>query len=1136
MKKILSLLLVLTLLACVLPAFGEALPAEDSAVPLPEAGDVVEGFEVKEIRFFGVIGAQLVLFEHQKTGAKLLYIANEDTNRAFQLTFPTRMTDDTGTPHVFEHATLSGSAKYPSTTLWFNVARQTYNTYMNAFTTDADTGYPMSSLSEDQLLKLADMYTDMCLHPDLMTDESIFRTEAWRYEMADAEAEMTYNGTVYSEMLGAYTLERAALVAANKATFPGASVSYMYGGIPEKIPEMTWQDVKDYHEKYYHPSNCLAVLYGSFRDYTVFLKMLDEAFAPYDKKEISFDEPGYTRITEPVVSASTYPVAEGTDPANRSVVYYYILCPGMKGDVEQEHLIDHACDLLADSGSPMMQALRKTFPSGSFSIGREVAAPDDAICISAGGLNEGDAERFREIVDAAIAEAAENGFAAELVDNIATSLKFDAKLAPEDSNPLDSLIFHLTYDYAVTGDVFRYVEDYEALNNIEQENADGRLAAALRQWLADPALWTLTTCSPAPGEKEIKDAETAAKLAEIKAAMSPEEIQAVVEATNAAPAEEDNAAMLADLTAVTVATLPEETKEYELRDTVGEDGVRRIEAVTAVDGISYIMLNLDAAALPQEDIHYLRFYTRILGRMDTDAHTWEELDPLMTRYLYGRTFGVFVSGYKSEYHPYMITEWYSLDEDLEKGYSLAEEILFHTQFTETADLADLIQWQKTSTRERINSDSYTILLHRQLGISNPFSRYYEYLNYLEYYSFLEELEQTIQEHPEEVVARLEGVQKFLANRSGAVVGLAGNETSLALNRPLADAYLAALDDTAREPAAYDLPAAAKREGLIIDSNIQFNMIAVPWDTIDPEVTGAAYTALAQLAEDQLLHPVLRDQMGAYGAYCVSDEDSLYLFTYRDPNVADTFAYLDTLPDAVIALTPEREDVDRFIISSYSSLAQPAGELTGAITAINNRISGKPDDLKLQAMHALKATAPETLATFAAYLADLLNTGVRGTAGGAKAISANADLYETILNPFHVEAVEIVPASDIPEDDPNAVAITALLDAGAMISDGGAFRPGDPATLGDLAWAFYVLGMGSNPPDAATAYKTFADYGLMADGGNVEEELTWDALNAQLKNFLKVGYEYDLTETFSGDGAAPTRSDLAGILWYIFLEE
>ena len=131
MKKLLSVVLALLLALSCVGGAAKAVHAE-SDPSLPKVGDVVHGFEVKEIRPFQMIGAELVLFEHQRTGAKLLWIANEDTNRAFQLTFPTRPYDDTGLPHVFEHATLFGSEKYPSTALFFNIGYQTYNTYLNA--------------------------------------------------------------------------------------------------------------------------------------------------------------------------------------------------------------------------------------------------------------------------------------------------------------------------------------------------------------------------------------------------------------------------------------------------------------------------------------------------------------------------------------------------------------------------------------------------------------------------------------------------------------------------------------------------------------------------------------------------------------------------------------------------------------------------------------------------------------------------------------------------------------------------------------------------------------------------------------------------------------------------------------------
>ena len=138
MKRTILILLIAVLLLATWPA---AL-AEDTGAALPQVGDVVHGFEVVELRDYPLMDAVIVRFRHRQTGAELFYIANDDVNRAFDLTFFTEAVDNTGLPHVFEHATTSGSKKYPSSALWFNLEYQTYNTFMNAVTAKRFTSYP----------------------------------------------------------------------------------------------------------------------------------------------------------------------------------------------------------------------------------------------------------------------------------------------------------------------------------------------------------------------------------------------------------------------------------------------------------------------------------------------------------------------------------------------------------------------------------------------------------------------------------------------------------------------------------------------------------------------------------------------------------------------------------------------------------------------------------------------------------------------------------------------------------------------------------------------------------------------------------------------------------------------------------
>ncbi len=1100
MKRILSLFLVLALAVSTLPALAEPAPADAAeAAGLPAVGDVVEGFEAKEIRPFDMIGATLVSFEHQKTGAKLLYIANEDTNRAFQLTFLTRPIDNTGLPHVFEHSTLSGSEKYPSKSLFFNLLYQSYTTFVNAYTADYMTSYPVGSLSEAQLLAMADLYTDSCLHPMIMTDESIYRTEAWRYEMADMDSPLTLNGTVYSEMTGALTLQRSATDNARTATFPGSVAAYNSGGIPRYIPDMTWDSLKEYHNRFYHPSNCLAFLYGSFEDYTAFLKLLNEAFAPYEKQDFSFTDSGYTRITEPVVTSVPYAVAEGTDTTNQSTVNYYILCPGLRENKEEQRIVDHADLMLITTGSPLMENLKKAFPAGSFTCSREPAGPDDAVLFTANNVNKDDAETFRKIVNDSLKQIVQDGFDPVQVDATATRQLLTGKLIMEGGSPIQGVVGEICDSYAQTGNPFEYCEKMEAQAHIQEENDKGLLTAAIEKWLADPALYTLTTTYPEPGLKEKQDAALAEKLAEIKAGMTEEEKQAIIDATNTKPAEEDTSEMVASLTAVTVADLPEEVREIRYTDETGADGVRRMNMTANVDEVGLIDLFLDVRGLSQEDLQYARLFSQLLGQLDTDAHTKEELALLMGRYLTGGSYKImsFDTADRNDVTAYLAAEWIALDKDLAAGYDLVKETLFHTQFTDIPALTEKISALKSSVRSTISAAPFMVVTTRQAGIDDPQSRLQDYLNYTPYYAFLESVEQQMAAEPEAVVARLQAVQSFLANRSGAMAIYAGNEDSIALNAPLADAFFADLPDEKREYPAYNLPAADRKEGLSVDGNIQYNCLTASFRElgIEPDY---AFDVIGSVISDQVLIPILRDQLGAYSVSCGMNGDTgLMIYSYRDPNVKATFDLYDSIPEKLASMELTQDQINGYIMRQYSAIATPAGELMEAIYKLNAVLQGRPEDETLQKMRAYKSVTPETVKNAAAAYALLAEKGARGTAGPIGALQANSDLYDAILNPFHTDDLSKVSFSDVAEDSELHDAIYAAFAGGLMQpKEEGLFAPDEPATAGDFLGGLYMLiGGGANDPEACKA--ALSANGLIPADLDLNTELTEGLLGTVL---------------------------------------
>ena len=125
----------------------------------------------------------------------------------------------------------------------------------------------------------------------------------------------------------------------------------------------------------------------------------------------------------------------------------------------------------------------------------------------------------------------------------------------------------------------------------------------------------------------------------------------------------------------------------------------------------------------------------------------------------------------------------------------------------------------------------------------------------------------------------------------------------------------------------------------------------------------------------------------------------YLLTYSDPNIRETFDVYAALPEFLAGREMDQNVLNGYILSAYSTLARPEGELSGAISAIISRICLEPENLKIQRMQELKSLTPEKLASYAAAYRSLDENAHIFTAGNATAIQDNAELYDRILDPF-----------------------------------------------------------------------------------------------------------------------------------------
>ena len=253
-----------------------------------------------------------------------------------------------------------------------------------------------------------------------------------------------------------------------------------------------------------------------------------------------------------------------------------------------------------------------------------------------------------------------------------------------------------------------------------------------------------------------------------------------------------------------------------------------------------------------------------------------------------------------------------------------------------------------------------------------------------------------------MTAKLKSIQDALNNRTNAVVIFAGNERSIDLNRSQADKFLASLNARDIEHVKYDLPVPEKTEALIINSSVQYNMLNVSYKAMGLNDYEGWMTVAAHLVNDFYLTPLLRNRYGVYDPYCGNKNTSdggIFIFSYQDPNIAETFEMINGLPEMLSEEVVDQEILNGYILDSYSYFAKPKGVLSGAISAAESILQKIPQDETLTWMRQLKQCTPEKLAEWAEMLKILIEEGAVRTAGGAAVINAEAGRYETILDPF-----------------------------------------------------------------------------------------------------------------------------------------
>ena len=1003
-------------LLMVLPVFAE----EPTEFGIPEVGTELNGFKVVEISRWGKYDTAVVKLEHEKTKSVLYWLANDNIDRSYMMAFRTPINDNTGMPHVFEHATLGGNDKYPGANTFFEMSAKTSNTFLNAMTGQFYTMYPMASTSEDQLYQYVDYYMNGLTHPLAIENPYAMMREAYRYELDDPEGQINLQGVVYSEMLGALSQSRWANYNYNRMIWPGSYVTTVSGGDPLYIPDLTLEALREFHETYYHPSNATMYLTGDL-DLPRFLELLDNDFlSQFDYKEVAIEDTNYKPL-EPGYYDQTfqYAVETGTPTEKAAIIRYGQ--PFEINDYNDMEVLDYVCNYMNDESSPLQRMAREKLPEASISMSTSWDPEGKvALVFAATSIDETEKETFKTICDDALAALLKDGVNEEVLNAMLVRNQFDELMSLDSSSVYLDLSQNMAVYWSIFGDrdAWKNAADFEA-NFKELVTVDNLNETARKYWSnLDTAVVAVTV--PAPGLKEENDAALRAKLDEMKAAMSEEEVNALVEQTKAYHQfiEESNAITMPEsLNALSVENLPEEIS-YKKASETNIGGIRVITSEIESPLIR-VSLRTDTSAVPFEDLFDFIEYTSLLGRLGTDLYTREELPAKMANVSMAMTMfnDNFQNRETRKMENYFEASWFALPETLEDSFALLEEILWNTDFSDYDFIrADAAQNYATN---QMHMDSNGLAYSIQAAASqySDMAKYRYYTNTEAQMDYWNKLSKYTDAEMDVLVAKFYIFRDMILNKNNAILTVVGNSENIMRSAALGYNLINNFSDSVYEPVdlAASINAVPLHTAIVSGGNVVYNIAAADFTKFGFDMDDGGLRVVEKIVDDKLLYPELRVKNSAYGGYTFVTADYITgMYSYRDPKVSETFGAYETAGDFLRNLEISESELAGYITSVYGDLTTPIGFFSAAMSGVSDQVIGFDSyESTMRKIRDIKAFTPEDIKKYVD-LYDFIGSkeAARATAGGKSMIEANVELYDYInYNLMNTDTAAEQPAAE-----------------------------------------------------------------------------------------------------------------------------
>lgn len=892
-------------------------------------GDQMHGFTLVDSQFIQDANAQVHTFTHEQSGGQVIWVENDDQNRTFGIGFKTPPKDSTGVAHIVEHSVLSGSRKYPAKDPFMTMLKTSMNTFLNAMTFSDMTIYPVSSMNEEDFHNLTDVYLDAVFFPKMMTEEHIFRQEGWHKELFDVDEPIIYNGVVYNEMRGAYSdAERIIMQDVTANMHPNSTYAHESGGYPYDIPNLTFENFKQFHADHYRPDNALAYVYGDI-DIDRTLRQINgdffSEFSTINHEKIQFDLP---KTAEGHREYQAFYNADERKTSEQDSYLTYMTHVGTSTDLTDNYVANILSDALIEAeAAPIRLALIEA------GLAEEVEAMgSDGYYLDFGlvlkQFNPENKDKALAVIKATLNDLVANGINRDLLEGVINTREFAARQA-------GGAMKGITYEIQMTM-AWRY--DMSPTEVLHFSKYYDDLRAKLdtdfyERWIQDNLLDAATSLvgiyQPKVGLFKAQDEQLTAQLAAEKAAMTDQDIQALIEENQAlrnyqdTPDTEEARQTLPKLA---ISDVPRTTQAIAEEVLTGQQGVPVLFHEQDASGIRYVQMAYRLDHITAEDLPYVNYLAILLGLLDTENYDYRQMDIEMMKATAGISMRpkVFIrEGSKDDYVPVLVASFAAIGDHSARGFELLQDTMTFTDFSDKARILNVLQRTKFNMSQSYEGAGHRVAISRLRSFYSQAAKYEDVIAGLTFYDHMTDLIENFSTKADAFIEKLREVNGKIWDPRMLTVSLTadGVDQSALLDQVNHFIDQAKPADSV-EPVnvQFDLVGNHYHEAIQTNGNVQYVSVGGP---VPVEDYNGRYVVFANILSKDYLHENIRAKGGAYGAgLSLTAAGDVTTYSYRDPNVDKTVAVYQNLPAFLENPGLSQDDLEQLIIGSMTSFHYP----------------------------------------------------------------------------------------------------------------------------------------------------------------------------------------------------------------------